>query len=47
MVSADLAEGESQPEATTKWSYRMTLLFLVGPGVVLWAAVIAVCVHYL
>jgi hypothetical protein len=45
MISLNLAQDE--PEAAAKWPYRTTVLFLVGPGIALWAAVIAACIHYL
>jgi hypothetical protein len=47
MVSLNLAQDEPDAEVAAKWPYRTTVLFLVGPGIVLWAAVIALCIRYL
>jgi hypothetical protein len=47
MVSLNPAQGGAQSETTVKWPYRTTVLFLVGPGIVLWAAVITISIHYL
>jgi len=47
MISLNPAQDETESEPTAKWPYRTTVLFLVGPGIVLWAAVIALCIRYL